>query len=148
MKLRVLQYGLGPIGVSTARLVAEKKSLELVAAVDNDPEKVGKDVGDLDGGDALGVTVMGDLQAAIRNAAPDVALHTTSSCLKLVMPQLVELISSGCFVVSSTEELLFPALNHSEMANEIDTLAKRHGVGWPRTGLRLMTEMTLPRVVS
>jgi len=43
----VIQYGLGPIGISTARTILSMDNLERVAAVDIDPAKVGKDLGDL-----------------------------------------------------------------------------------------------------
>jgi 4-hydroxy-tetrahydrodipicolinate reductase len=38
--IRVIQYGLGPIGCATARLLHERKNLELVGAVDIDPPKI------------------------------------------------------------------------------------------------------------
>ena len=44
-KVRVIQYGLGPIGAATARLAHERAGLELVGGVDIDPAKVGEDVG-------------------------------------------------------------------------------------------------------
>jgi glyceraldehyde-3-phosphate dehydrogenase/erythrose-4-phosphate dehydrogenase len=57
-KIRVIQYGLGPIGSAAARLIAERDSLELVGAVDIDPAKTAKDLGALIGlGDTLGIEV-------------------------------------------------------------------------------------------
>ena len=44
-KVRVIQYGLGPIGSAVARHVVERPGLELVGCVDIDPAKVGQDVG-------------------------------------------------------------------------------------------------------
>src|SRR5437899_2365201 len=38
----VAQYGIGPIGAEIARLLLTKKWVRLVAAVDIDPNKVGK----------------------------------------------------------------------------------------------------------
>lgn len=38
--IRVIQYGLGPIGIETARVVLKRSGLKLVGAVDIDPEKV------------------------------------------------------------------------------------------------------------
>src|ERR1700752_5308145 len=42
--IRVIQYGLGPIGCATAQAILEKKGLELVGAVDIAPDKAGKDL--------------------------------------------------------------------------------------------------------
>ena len=48
-KIRVIEYGLGPIGSDVARHVVERVGLELVGGVDIDPAKVGKDVGEVIG---------------------------------------------------------------------------------------------------
>ena len=48
-KTRVLCYGLGPIGRAAARLALGASSIEVVGAVDVDPELIGRDLGlDLD----------------------------------------------------------------------------------------------------
>jgi hypothetical protein len=134
-KIKVLQFGLGPIGIRCARLAAGKENMELVAAVDIDPGKIGKDVGELDGGEALGVKVSGDVAAALAEAKPDVALHTTSSKFDAVAPQLEQLARGGCSVVSSTEEMLFPRLKHAELSEKIDALAKDNGAVLLGTGV-------------
>ena len=45
--IRVVHYGLGPIGVGVARLVAKRNDMQIVGAIDIDPKKVGQDFGDL-----------------------------------------------------------------------------------------------------
>ena len=45
--IRVLHYGLGPIGVRIARLVATRPDLLSGGAVDIDPAKGGCDLGEL-----------------------------------------------------------------------------------------------------
>ncbi len=52
-KVRVALYGVGVIGAAVARAALNHKSLEVVGAVDRDPQKVGKDLGELIGGPAL-----------------------------------------------------------------------------------------------
>jgi len=47
--ITVAQYGIGPIGAEIARLLLTKPWIKLVAAVDIDPNKIGKDVGDVIG---------------------------------------------------------------------------------------------------
>ncbi len=134
-KIKVLQFGLGPIGIRSARLAADKENMELVAAVDIDPEKVGKDVGELGGGEALGVKVTDDIAAVLSELKPDVALHTTSSKFDAIVPQLETLAAGGCSVVSSTEEMLFPRLKHAELSDKVDALAKEKGVVLLGTGV-------------
>ena len=48
-KIRVVQFGVGPIGASIARLMRQKTTLEIVGAIDKDPVKVGRDLGEVAG---------------------------------------------------------------------------------------------------
>ena len=60
--IRVLHFGLGPIGVGVVRQVAARKGFKIVGAVDIDPAKVGRDLGDVAGvGRALRVKVSDDV---------------------------------------------------------------------------------------
>ncbi len=134
-RIKVLQFGLGPIGVRSARLAAGKANMELVGAVDIDPQKVGRDVGELDGGKPLGVKVSDDVAKVLAETGAQVALHTTSSKFDAVAPQLELLAGAGCSVVSSTEEMLFPRLKHGELSERVDALARGKGVVLLGTGV-------------
>ena len=136
--LRVVQYGLGPIGQEVARAVLAKSSdaMTLVGAIDIDPEKVGRDVADLLGqSPATGVRVSDDAERVLADAAPDVVLHTTTSFLDGVHDQLVQCAAAGAHVVSSTEELSFPYERHPERAEALDRIAQEHGVTIVGTGV-------------
>jgi len=125
---RAIQYGLGPIGSAVARHVVERDGLELVAGVDIDPAKVGKDVGEVVGLEQpLGFRVAESLSQALSGAEGDVVLHTTSSYFDAFKPQILEILEAGLDVVSTSEELSFPWLAHADEAAEIDAAAKRAG---------------------
>jgi 4-hydroxy-tetrahydrodipicolinate reductase len=119
-------YGLGPIGQGIAKLALDRGN-RMVAAIDVDPEKVGKDAGVLLGVPALGVTVTGDGAAAMA-ARPRVVLHCTSSRLAHVTPQILQCVEVGAHVISTCEELSFPWRHHPEDAHRIDAAAKARGV--------------------
>jgi 4-hydroxy-tetrahydrodipicolinate reductase len=126
--IRVIQYGLGPIGSAVARHVTERAGLELVGGVDIDPAKVGQDVGEAIGLDrALGFPVVEKLGEVLARTPADVVLHTTSSYFDLFQDQVIEILEAGLDVVSTSEELSFPWLDHEEEAKELDSVAK--GVG-------------------
>jgi hypothetical protein len=136
--VRVIQYGLGPIGCAMARHVVERPGLDLVGGVDVDPAKVGRDVGRVVGlDDALGIPVVATLAEALAplGAGADVVLHTTSSYLDQFKPQIVEILGAGLDVVSTAEELSFPWLAHAQEATEIDAAAKRAGRTALATGI-------------
>lgn len=134
-EVRVLLYGLGSIGTSLAR-ECHRRGLDLVAAVDVDGAKVGKDLGEVAGlGEELGVIVRRDLSSAIKKGDADVALHCTTSFIWEAHPQLAEIALAGCDVVSTCEELSYPWRAHRHFAQEIDQAAKREGVTILGTGV-------------
>ena len=47
--IRVLHFGLGPIGAGVVKQVAARKGFKIVGAVDIDPAKVGRDLGEVAG---------------------------------------------------------------------------------------------------
>jgi len=127
-KIRIIQYGLGPIGSAVARHVVARAGLELVGGVDIDPAKVGRDVGEAIGlSQTLGFGVANNLKGVLARTEADVVLHTTSSYFDLFKDQIVEILEAGLDVVSTAEELSFPWLAHPEEAAEIDAAAKRAG---------------------
>jgi len=127
-ELRVIQYGLGPIGSAMARHVVDRRGMRLVAGIDIDPSKVGKDVGEvIQLGNSLGFKVVDTLSRALAQSEADVVLHTTSSHFDGFKDQLLETLGAGLDVVSTSEELSFPWLAHAEQAAEIDAAAKRAG---------------------
>lgn len=133
---RAIQYGLGPIGQEVARLAAQHPGLEIVGAVDIDPDKIGKDLGEVVGLDRrLGVTVSGKADALFQSTPADVVLHTTGSSLRQVYPQLEGVLEAGLNVVSTTEELSFPMAQHPELARQLDAIGKRTGATALGTGV-------------
>lgn len=129
--LRVVQYGLGPIGQEVVRTVLKKQEtghLELVGAIDIDPEKVGRDVATLiDHPTSSGVQVKEDPDLVLSETQPDVVLHTTTSFLDGVGDQLVQCVEAGANVVSSTEELAYPFDRHPELSERLDEAAREQG---------------------
>jgi 4-hydroxy-tetrahydrodipicolinate reductase len=135
-KIRAIQYGVGPIGASIAKLLREKESVDIVGAIDTDPAKVGRDLGEVVGADDApwGIKVSGDAKGILDQSA-DVVMHTTSSSLPKVMDQLLACLDVGSCVVSTCEELSYPYRTHRELAMKLDKLAKDSGVAIVGTGV-------------
>jgi len=134
-KICVIQYGLGPIGCSTARTILARENLELVGAVDIDPAKAGKDLGDLLDGKKLGIKVVKSVADVLARTKADVVMHTTNSYFDLFKGQILEILKAGLDVVSTSEELSFPWLAHPKEARAIDAAAKRAGKTVLATGV-------------
>ena len=141
-RIRIAQYGLGPIGLETLKTANERSWAEVVAGVDIDPAKKGRSLGDLIGDASLNVPVTESLETDV-----DVVSHTTGSRVSGVMSQLRTLIEKGCNIVSTCEELSYP-LDAAARA-ELDELAIRHGVSVVGTGVNPGFAMDkLPLTVS
>lgn len=126
--IRVIQYGLGPIGCATARLIAGRAGLVLVGGVDIAPSKIDQDVGHVIGLQrSLGFPVNASLSECLCRAPADVVVHTTGSYFDLFKDQIVEILEQGLNVVSTAEELVFPWASHEPEATEIDMCAKQAG---------------------
>lgn len=133
-KVRVIAFGLGPIGSGIARVVAARADFQIIGAVDIDPNKAGKDLGQVIGLERdLGVKVSNDAARILKKKA-DVVVHSTGSVLKQVEPQLEAIIRSRHNIVSTCEELSQP-WKHGQVARRIDTLAKKFGVTVLGTGI-------------
>ena len=134
--VRVIQYGLGPIGCATALALLEKRDVEIVGAVDIAPEIVGKDLGEILGiSGKLGVRVTDDAPALFRKVKAHAITHTTGSFFKDVYGQLEQAAQAGINVVSSTEELLFPQLRNPSLAARLDRVARKGGASIFGTGV-------------
>jgi 4-hydroxy-tetrahydrodipicolinate reductase len=122
----VLHFGLGPIGAAIVRQVAGRRGFRIVGAVDIDPAKAGRDLGEVaDLGRRLGVKVSPDAAKTLKKARPDVAVLCTSSSLKQVMPQIETILKARVAIVSTTEELAYPAGPNVRLAREIDRRARK-----------------------
>ncbi len=135
-KIRVIQYGVGPIGAAIVRLLREKQAVEIAGAIDTDPAKAGRDLGEAVGApDApWGVKISADAQAVLGISA-DVVIHSTSSSLPGVMDQLLACLEAEACVVSTCEELSYPFRTYPELAAKLDAAAKDWGVALVGTGI-------------
>jgi 4-hydroxy-tetrahydrodipicolinate reductase len=128
----------------------ERSGFEVVAAVDIDPEKVGKDLAEVCGLDnARGVIVETNISAVLSRGEADVVTHCTSSSLEVIVPQLEAILDAGLPVVSTTEELSYPRYSQKELAEKIDLMAKEAGLAVVGTGVNPGYAMdTLPTVLT
>src|SRR5229473_4720044 len=134
--IKVLHYGLGPIGAAVVKQVADRRGFKIVGAVDIDPAKVGRDLGQIAGvGRALRVKVSNDAKKTIKATKPDVVVLCTLSSLKQVLPQIEEILKLKVPIVSTTEELAYPMGANMKYARAIHAMAKKAKVAVLGTGV-------------
>ena len=106
-KIRVVAFGLGPVGCGIANLAARKKD---VASWER---SISEMWGRIWGrspiwGAELGIRISDDAAAVLKRTKPEVVLHATGSSFPAVYPQLEMIIKAGASVVSTCEELSYP----------------------------------------
>jgi hypothetical protein len=136
LNIRVMHFGLGPIGAAIVTQVAKRPGFKIVGAIDIDPAKVGRDLGDVVGlPKRLGAKVSADAAKALKAAKPDVVVLCTSSSIKKVLPQVEQILKAKVPIVSTTEELCYPGYTHIRQARQIHALAKKAKVAVLGTGV-------------
>jgi hypothetical protein len=134
--IKVLHFGLGPIGAGVVKQVAERKGFKIVGAVDIDPAKIGRDLGEVARLDrTLRVKVSDNASKTIKSAKPDVVVLCTSSSMKKVMEQMETILKLKVPIVSTTEELAYPTKTNMRYARAIHQLAKKAKVAVLGTGV-------------
>jgi 4-hydroxy-tetrahydrodipicolinate reductase len=106
-------------------ILARRPDVQIVAALDTDPLKVGRDLGDIVGlGRDLRVAVSWDPELLASSVQADVVVHATSPHLSITSPQLLDLLAGGKRVISACDELVYPWTSHPDMASRLDATAK------------------------
>ena len=134
--VKVVLYGVGAVGSLIAKFLLKKEGVEIVGAIDNAKDKVGKDLGEVLGVDKkLGIRISENADALLSKVKADVAIHATSSFLKDTYLQIVSIIKHGVKVISTCEELSYPYCVEPKLAKELDALAKKHNTAVLGTGI-------------
>lgn len=126
-KIKAVQYGVGKMSIFTMRYMLEK-GIEIVGAIDINPEVIGKDVGEILGRDALGVVVsdVKDASNVLDNTKPDICVVTTRSLISELDEPLTLCASKGINAITTCEEAFFPMNSNPNFTKRIDELAKAH----------------------
>ena len=108
--LRTLVWSTGGVGANAIDAIRRRPDLELVGVWVHSPDKVGKDVGELAGGEPLGLLATNDADALIA-LAPDCVVYAASGPERdgAAVPDYVRLLAAGINVVStSSTSLVYP----------------------------------------
>ena len=124
--VRIVQFGLGSLGLEIIKVLHKKKGFRLVGAIDKDRNLIGKDVGTLALNSKLGIKVKRDIDSA--KSKPDIVLHATTSHLNDAYSQIAGIVKHGIDVISTCEQLVYPYTSraNAKLAKKLDDLAKKH----------------------
>jgi 4-hydroxy-tetrahydrodipicolinate reductase len=130
MPYRVVQWSTGNVGRHALAGIDAHPELELVGLFVSNPDKLGKDAGELAGlGRTLGVTATNDVEALIA-LKPDCIVHAAMADDRIfeALADLERFLSAGINVVSSSPVMLqYPAPDDA-LAAPVIAAAERAGV--------------------
>ncbi len=127
MPYRVVQWSTGNVGRHTLAGIDVHPDLDLVGLFVSNPDKLGRDAGELAGlGHSLGVEASGDVDALLA-LAPDCIVHTAMADDRIVeaLADLERFLAAGINVVSSSPVMLqYPAPDDPLAAPVIEAARK------------------------
>ena len=134
-KVKVVQFGTGKMAVYTMRYVYEKGA-EIVGAIDVNPSVIGKDIGEIIGGENKGVTVtaLENAEEMLKQVRPDIAIVTTMSLIADVRDALMLCAKLGINAITTCEEAFYPQNSNPTLTEKIDKLAKENNCTITGTG--------------
>jgi hypothetical protein len=138
-KYKVIVWGLGNVGRAAVRMIMEKESLSLVGAIDVDPNKIGKDAGEVFGFEKTGVIVSSDIDKVFAMDA-DVILDYTPLIRDEkggFTPSAVEICRAlkAKKNVITTIPIYYSKVLSPDLFKMIDDCARENGVTYLPSGL-------------
>ena len=126
-KVKAVQYGVGKMAVYTMRYMLEK-GIEIVGAVDVNPEVIGKDIGEILGTEPKGVLVVDakDARTMMETTKPDICVVTTRSLIAELEEPLMMCAELGINAITTCEEAFYPINSNPNLTKKIDETAKKN----------------------
>jgi hypothetical protein len=134
--VKVIIWGFGAMGGGMADMILSKEGFDIVGVVDIG-KKVGTSMYDYlktERGDRHDV-IIGNVEDVIKPEAADVVLICTDSFTKKVFDKLKFVMERKINVITTAEEMSYPAAKNPDLAEEIDKIAKENGVSVLGTGI-------------
>jgi len=136
--MRVVVWSTGGVGSIAIDAIRGRPDLELVGVWVHSPEKVGKDAGELAGGDAIGIQATNNAAELIA-LQPDCVVYAASGPDRDAgaVPDYLKLLRAGINVVStSSTSLVYPPAYYSpEWREQLEEAAKSGNASFYASGI-------------
>jgi 4-hydroxy-tetrahydrodipicolinate reductase len=125
-KIRVVQYGCGKMSAYTMKYAIEQ-GMEIVGAIDINPNIIGKDISEIIGGEPTNIKITEASQAEelLKLTNPDICIITTMSLMKDLKDVFMICARLGINAITTCEEAFYPMNSSPTLTKEIDELAKK-----------------------
>ena len=136
--LRTVVWSTGGVGSIAIDAIRQRPDLDLVGVWVHSEDKVGKDAGELAGGEPMGVAATNDADALIA-LRPDCVVYAASGPERDAgaVPDYVRLLEAGINVVSTTStSLVYPPAYYSvEWRDQMEVAAKSGNASFYASGI-------------
>jgi len=136
--IKIVIWGFGAMGSGMAKMLLNKKGVEIVGVCDHHESRVGRSMYEVLGmarHERREVIIMADIEAVLKEKCCDVCMIATHSFTHEAMPGILYALSQGVNVISTAEEMAYPRAQNPKLADEIDKCAKENGVSVLGTGI-------------
>lgn len=130
-------WGFGAMGSGMAKMLLNKKGVEIVGVCDRNAKRAGKSMFEVLGverGDRREVIINPNIEEVLAEKM-DICLCATDSFTKNAFPRLKTVLEHKINVISTAEEMAYPQAQNPELAAELDKIAKENGVTVLGTGI-------------
>lgn len=136
--VKVALWGFGAMGSGIAKVLLNKKGVDIVGVCDLHPMRVGKSIFELLGierGNREDVLVLSEIDKVVSEKSCDVCVLATDSFTVKAYDKIVALLKKKVNVISTAEEMSYPKANNPELTAKMDEIAKENGVTVLGTGI-------------
>ncbi|MBQ4076034.1 MAG: dihydrodipicolinate reductase [Clostridia bacterium] len=147
-QVRVVMYGCGKMGRIMIRYLMEKGA-RIVGAIDTDESIIDRDIGEIANLNiSTGIKVKRHHDTVLDNCDADIAILALQSYLPDMHKPILECVTRGINVITTSEEALFPWTTSPSITNQLDALAKRTGCTIVGSGMQDVFWVNLPAMIA
>ncbi len=126
------------MGSGMAKMILGKKGFDIVGVSDKYTGYIGRSVFDIlkmPNTQNHDVLIEENMERILLEEKPDLVLLATDSFTKKAFEKIKYIAEHGCNVISTAEEMAFPAAKEPELTRQMDAIAKENGVTILGTGV-------------
>ena len=138
-KLKVIQVATGTVGTHSLRTIVGRRDMELVGLLVFNPDKVGKDAGELIGSDPIGVRATDRLDEILALDSDAVSFNALGDTFdaRVALKQICSLLESGKNVCSTavTTHIYPQAIESFPLRERLQAACEKGGVSFHSSGI-------------